>query len=82
MASACSSVIPLARLAIGSTRLPPARKITWETQRHRSHAEVTRFFDGLELLDPGVVAVQHWRPVSELEARARSAMWGGVARKP
>jgi trans-aconitate methyltransferase len=28
----------------------------------RSHAEVTRFFDGLELLEPGVVPVNHWRP--------------------
>ena len=41
-----------------------------------------RLFDGLELLDPGVVPVQRWRPVSEAEAGARSAMWGGVARKP
>jgi trans-aconitate methyltransferase len=28
----------------------------------RSHAEVTRFFDGLELLEPGVVPVNYWRP--------------------
>jgi hypothetical protein len=28
----------------------------------RSYAEVTRFFDGLELLDPGVVPVNYWRP--------------------
>ena len=41
-----------------------------------------RFFDGLELLEPGVVPVQRWRPVSEAEAGARSAMWGRVARKP
>jgi hypothetical protein len=35
-----------------------------------------------ELQEPGVVAVQQWRPGSDLEARARSAMWGAVARKP
>jgi SAM-dependent methyltransferase len=29
---------------------------------HRGYAEVTRFFDGLELLEPGVVPVNHWRP--------------------
>jgi len=52
-----------------------------ETQRHRSHAEVSRFFDGLELLPPGVVPVQQWRPRSELEAQAKSAMWGGLAHK-
>ncbi len=53
----------------------------YEQQRHRTHAEVSRFFDGLELVDPGVVAVQHWRPGSEIEASAKSAMWGGVGRK-
>ena len=26
------------------------------------HAEVTRFFDGLDLLEPGVVPVNYWRP--------------------
>jgi len=47
----------------------------------RSHAEVMRFFRGLELLEPGLVRVEQWRG-SELDARNRSAMWGGVARKP
>ncbi len=53
-----------------------------ETQRHRTHAEVARFFTGLELLPPGLVPVQQWRPRSDFEAQAKSAMWGGVARKP
>jgi S-adenosyl methyltransferase len=57
-------------------------RLARDTQRHRSHAEVTRFFDGLELIEPGVVAVQRWRPDTEAEAEARSAMWGGVARRP
>jgi hypothetical protein len=52
-----------------------------ETQQHRSHAEVARFFTGLELLPPGLVPVQQWRPRSDFEAQAKSAMWGGVARK-
>jgi len=52
-----------------------------ETQQHRTHAEVTRFFDGLDLVPPGVVPVPQWRPDSELEARAKSSMWGGVARR-
>jgi hypothetical protein len=52
-----------------------------ETQQHRTHDEVTRFFDGLTLLEPGVVPVQRWRPASELEARAKSTMWCGVARR-
>jgi hypothetical protein len=52
-----------------------------EKQRHRTHEEVTRFFDGLELVEPGVVVVPRWRPASELEARAHSGMWGGVGRR-
>ena len=56
-------------------------RLARETQRHRTHAEVTRFFDGLELVSPGVVAVPRWRPGSELEASARSGMWGGVGRR-
>jgi S-adenosyl methyltransferase len=52
-----------------------------ETQRHRTHAEVTRFFDGLELVEPGVVVVPRWRPGSKAEAEAHSGMWGGVGRR-
>ena len=51
-------------------------------QTYRSHAEVLRFFDGLEMVEPGLVPVQAWRPGSAAEAAAPSALWGGVARKP
>jgi hypothetical protein len=47
----------------------------------RTHGQVTRFFDGLQIIEPGLVRVEDWRPVSELEHHNRSAMWGGVARK-
>jgi SAM-dependent methyltransferase len=42
----------------------------------------SRFFDGLDLLEPGVVPVAKWRPDSDLEAASPSSMWCGVARKP
>jgi hypothetical protein len=48
----------------------------------RTHAEVSRFFDGLELLEPGVVPVSKWRPDSDIEAATPTMLWGGVARKP
>jgi hypothetical protein len=48
----------------------------------RSRQQVTQFFDGLELVDPGVVPIQQWRPDSDEEAAARAGMWGGVAKKP
>ena len=47
---------------------------------YRSHEQVTRFFDGLELVPPGVVPIQEWNPGTAEEAAA--AMWGGVALKP
>ncbi len=43
---------------------------------------VARFFDGLELVDPGVVRVTKWRPASRIEAEGPTSLWGGVARKP
>jgi S-adenosyl methyltransferase len=48
---------------------------------YRSREEVTRFFDGLDLVPPGVVPIQEWRPNTPEEASAAAAMWGGVALK-
>jgi hypothetical protein len=48
----------------------------------RDKAATARFFDGLELLEPGVVPVAQWRPDSDLTAARPSSMWCGVARKP
>ncbi len=48
----------------------------------RDHAGVTRLFDGLELVEPGVVRASQWRPDSELEAASPAVVWAGVARKP
>ena len=48
---------------------------------YRSQAQVTGFFAGLELVEPGVVPIQRWRPDTEEEAAAVAAMWGGVAVK-
>jgi hypothetical protein len=53
-----------------------------ERGTHRSHAEVARFFDGLDVVEPGVVQISKWRPRSELEARTTAALWGAVGRKP
>ncbi|HUZ25054.1 MAG TPA: SAM-dependent methyltransferase [Streptosporangiaceae bacterium] len=51
----------------------------------RTQSEVTRFFDGLELVEPGVVQLPQWRPGpgSEATAAARPLpMWCGVGRNP
>jgi trans-aconitate methyltransferase len=39
-----------------------AKDVPGVTIAHRGRAEVTRFFDGLDLLEPGVVPVNYWRP--------------------
>ena len=45
----------------------------------RSHTDVARFFAGLELVEPGLVQIQQWRP--GIEANRPVAMWGGLGRK-
>ena len=57
-------------------------KLMAEKVTFRTRPQVARFFDGLELVEPGMVRVQEWRPVSEIEAKSPAALWGGVARKP
>jgi hypothetical protein len=48
----------------------------------RPRDEVAGFFDGLQLVDPGVVRVSEWRPDSPREAATPTILWGGVGRKP
>jgi len=46
----------------------------------RTREEIDRFFDGMDLIEPGVVRVEEWRP--DHEAEAKSALWCAVGRKP
>jgi hypothetical protein len=78
MSQVASDVEP-EKMAETSNRL---NRLMAQQVTYRTHAQVTRFFDGLDLVDPGVVLVQDWRPDSEIEASRRSVMWGGVGRKP
>jgi O-methyltransferase involved in polyketide biosynthesis len=48
----------------------------------RPREVIARFFDGLDLVRPGVVKVTRWHPRSEIEAGRPACLWGGVARKP
>jgi S-adenosyl methyltransferase len=50
--------------------------------RARNRAEIARFFDGMQLLEPGVVSCSRWRP-DDLEAAGSPAevyLFGGVGR--
>jgi trans-aconitate methyltransferase len=49
----------------------------------RSRAEVARFFDGLDLMDPGLVQVHRWQPGSAApDYGEQVAGYAGLARKP
>ncbi len=49
----------------------------------RSLQEITRFFDGVELLEPGVVSCSLWRPdPRQIGHPVEVDLFGGVGRKP
>jgi hypothetical protein len=48
----------------------------------RDRAAVTRFFDGLDLLEPGVVQPHQWRPEPGKPGPPEVTAWCGVAQKP
>ncbi len=49
----------------------------------RPHEQVTRFFEGTELLEPGVVQLTEWHPDADTAVDAGPLpMWCGVGRKP
>ncbi|MGE5292353.1 MAG: SAM-dependent methyltransferase [Micromonosporaceae bacterium] len=66
---------PLAQAAARMNEVMP-QKVT-----PRTTAEVTRFFDGLELVPPGVVQSPLWRNRPGIKITYHDPMWGGVARK-
>jgi S-adenosyl methyltransferase len=65
----------MARAATVMDQLMPV-KITYRTQE-----QVARFFEGTELLDPGLVPASQWRPDPGADTAPRS-VWAGVGRKP
>ncbi|NLU69375.1 SAM-dependent methyltransferase [Streptomyces sp. HNM0574] len=68
------------------TRVSEAYQSTVTEGQIRSNTEVARFFEGLELLDPGLVVCHRWRPdPSEPQpdiTDAELSVYAGVARKP
>jgi hypothetical protein len=50
------------------------QQITW-----RTHEQVARFFDGMDLVAPGLVRTEEWRP--DPGSSVRTAAWSAVGRK-
>ena len=50
---------------------------------HRTPAELTRFFDGMDLVEPGVISITRWRPEATSSGEPEEIdQFGGVGRKP
>jgi hypothetical protein len=47
----------------------------------RSREQVARFFDGMDLVDPGLVRLEEWRPRAAANDAGKSTLWSAVARK-
>jgi trans-aconitate methyltransferase len=54
---------------------------SFETYQFRSRDEVARFFEGLELIEPGIERLDRWRTTAAPGAD-EIILWGGVGRKP
>jgi hypothetical protein len=62
------------------TRVEQLYQLTTASLVTRTRAQVERFFDGLELVKPGLVEIQLWRP-DEQGSRLPGGFYGGVGRK-
>ncbi len=50
---------------------------------HRTPDEITRFFDGMDLVEPGVVSITRWRPDATSSGEPEEIdQFGAVGRKP
>jgi len=52
-----------------------------EMLKWRTRDEVARFFEGMDLAEPGLVRVDDWRPESGTGDTHRPSMWAAVGRK-
>jgi hypothetical protein len=48
----------------------------------RGREQVARFFDGTDLVEPGLVRVEEWHPEPGTDVARKTIMWSAVGRKP
>lgn len=77
---ATQDFMPPEQAAAYQRMLDEGRSDVWT----RSREEFTTLFDGLEIVEPGVVPPSEWRPAAgaQIPDRADVAVWSAVGRKP
>ena len=59
------------------------QEVLVHTGQHYDYEMSGIFFDGLEMVEPGLVQLHRWRPGTGLDDTSRDlAAYGAVARKP
>jgi hypothetical protein len=48
---------------------------------YRSREQVARFFEGTQIVEPGIVRVEQWHPAPGAAYAGKSFLWSGVGRK-
>ena len=74
------SDMPAADMAEMGARVERLYQLTTASLVTRTRAQVERFFAGFDLLDPGLVEIQLWRP-DDQGSKLPGGFYGGVGRK-
>jgi hypothetical protein len=56
-------------------------RVSQQQYSYRTSEQVTRFFDGTDLVPPGLVRVEEWRAGPATAETGTSSLWAGVGRK-
>ncbi len=58
-----------------------AERMVRQQITYRNREQIARFFEGTDLVEPGIVAVEEWRPDPGAAAPGHSSVWCAVGRK-
>jgi hypothetical protein len=58
------------------------KRMSLQQYTPRSRDQVARLFDGTDLVEPGLVRVEEWRPDLGTSVPGKSYVWSAVGRKP
>jgi hypothetical protein len=57
------------------------RRTSLQRYTARTREQVARFFDGTDLVEPGLVPVEEWRPDPDAGGQGKSVYWSAVGQK-